>query len=143
MSAEAQRRYRERHPDRVKATLKAYCLAHPEIGMKRSAKRRETRAQTQPWHSRPHKAAIFAFDANRRAKRQGATGILTATAVRELDGPCAYCGALAMGWDHVIPLCRGGANTVTNLVSCCWPCNERKWRRLPDEAGMWPVRWPR
>lgn len=41
--------------------------------------------------------------------------------------PCAYCGLMpCMGADHVIPMSRGGPNTVENLVPACLPCNVAK-----------------
>lgn len=45
-------------------------------------------------------------------------------------GPCHYCGAPEpAGWDHVVPLARGGPNTIANLVPCCTHCNHRKGSR--------------
>lgn len=35
--------------------------------------------------------------------------------------------------DHVIPLARGGADTVANLCVACEPCNRRKHSKLPEE----------
>jgi len=53
---------------------------------------------------------------------------------------CAYCGGQfgerQLSMDHVHPQSRGGANTWTNLVSACLPCNQRKGNRRPEEAGM-------
>jgi 5-methylcytosine-specific restriction endonuclease McrA len=98
--------------------------------------RRRRRAVTKPWSSRAAHAAKFAFQANLRAARWSAPGRLSATDVRKLDGPCAYCGGDARGWDHVEPLVLGGANRIENIVSCCMPCNRRKARRTPAQAGM-------
>jgi hypothetical protein len=28
--------------------------------------------------------------------------------------------------DHVVPRCRGGKNTMSNLVTTCEPCNQKK-----------------
>lgn len=53
---------------------------------------------------------------------------------------CAYCGAHASTVDHVLPQSRGGANTWTNTVAACGPCNARKADRTPAEAGM-PLRY--
>jgi 5-methylcytosine-specific restriction endonuclease McrA len=38
--------------------------------------------------------------------------------------------------DHVIPKSRGGKSTWENLVACCYPCNNRKGDRTPDEAAV-------
>lgn len=75
-------------------------------------------------------------------------------AVYERDShACVYCqrkdGEYAPGEterdgilsvDHVIPVTRGGANTLENLVTCCTSCNNYKSDRTPEEAGLeWPV----
>lgn len=55
---------------------------------------------------------------------------------REQKGCCAYCNEpLAHGWelDHVIPLSRGGTNTVDNVVFACPSCNRHKMTRTPEE----------
>lgn len=53
---------------------------------------------------------------------------------------CQYCGQKLLGrqltLDHVIPQSRGGPGTWENLVSSCFPCNNKKADRTPEEAGM-------
>lgn len=39
---------------------------------------------------------------------------------------CAYCGEPADGIDHVLPRKQGGTDDVSNLVACCWACNNEK-----------------
>lgn len=43
---------------------------------------------------------------------------------------CQYCGnrfdAVELTIDHLVPLAAGGLDEVTNYVSACRPCNERK-----------------
>jgi len=41
---------------------------------------------------------------------------------------CRYCGTTraALTIDHVVPVCRGGPNTLENLVVCCVSCNSSK-----------------
>lgn len=60
---------------------------------------------------------------------------------------CQYCGSkLPVGdltLDHVMPRSRGGGNTWDNLVSSCFPCNNRKQDRTPVEAGMPLAKQPR
>lgn len=46
-----------------------------------------------------------------------------------LDRCCAYCGAQSDKQpdpDHVIPLSRGGDNTIDNVLPACHPCNSQK-----------------
>ena len=60
---------------------------------------------------------------------------------------CQYCGArLPSGnltLDHVVPRSRRGPSTWENLVACCFPCNNHKGNRTPQEAGMTLARQPR
>lgn len=52
-------------------------------------------------------------------------------------GACGYCGSKdELTLDHVLPRSRGGPSTWENLVTCCRPCNTRKGRKTPSEAGM-------
>jgi 5-methylcytosine-specific restriction endonuclease McrA len=59
---------------------------------------------------------------------------------------CQYCGKQPpvrdLNIDHVVPKCRGGADTWENLVTSCRPCNLRKGRKTPEEASMLLARHP-
>lgn len=89
-------------------------------------------------HPETERAVRFANGSNQRARRWNVEGKLYGRDVIRLTGPCVYCGADDRdSWDHVIPLSRGGANAVSNLVPCCRDCNRRKadqplavWRRV-------------
>lgn len=56
---------------------------------------------------------------------------------------CQYCGQRVresrLTLDHVLPKSRGGRNSWTNTVTACFPCNNKKGNRTPDEASM-PLR---
>ncbi|MBM3541242.1 MAG: HNH endonuclease [Alphaproteobacteria bacterium] len=60
---------------------------------------------------------------------------------------CQYCGesfpSHELTFDHVIPRSRGGRATWSNVVTACTTCNLQKGNRLPHEAGMIPLHWPR
>ena len=60
---------------------------------------------------------------------------------------CQYCGhksqAGDLTLDHVMPKSRGGQSTWENLVTSCFPCNNRKSNQTPQEAGMPLARAPR
>lgn len=59
---------------------------------------------------------------------------------------CQYCGQFfassELTLDHVIPRSRGGGSTWENYVTCCFPCNNRKGDRTPEECGMPLLRKP-
>lgn len=46
-------------------------------------------------------------------------------------GRCRQCGSTEqLHFDHVIPVSKGGANTVANIQLLCGPCNRTKGARL-------------
>ena len=46
---------------------------------------------------------------------------------KRMDGLyCAYCGNAATGYDHIIPVSKGGTDDANNLVPCCPDCNREK-----------------
>lgn len=53
---------------------------------------------------------------------------------------CQYCGLkgthFELTLDHIIPRARGGTTDPENLCAACFPCNQRKGDRTPDEARM-------
>ncbi len=53
---------------------------------------------------------------------------------------CAYCGQAYPDPDlereHILPLCQGGTDHWTNVVTSCRSCNQRKADRTPEQAGM-------
>lgn len=85
------------------------------------------------WRDRNPQAAR-AIRARVKAKRKGAAGSHSVGAWIDLlasyHGLCAYCGAAATTRDHVIPLARGGDDSIENIVPACLPCNAKK-RHVP------------
>lgn len=59
---------------------------------------------------------------------------------------CQYCGTRKgmreLNYDHVIPRIKGGPTVWTNIVTSCYPCNDRKAGRTPEQAGMKLFRKP-
>jgi 5-methylcytosine-specific restriction endonuclease McrA len=53
---------------------------------------------------------------------------------------CQYCGTRKMmrdlNYDHVVPRRLGGKTVWDNIVTSCYPCNDRKGGRTPEQAGM-------
>lgn len=70
----------------------------------------------------------------RRAAREAAAGAVSvqewAERLAQYDGRCAYCFDVATERDHVVPLCKGGAHCISNIVPCCRSCNARKGTKL-------------
>lgn len=84
----------------------------------------------------------------RRARKKGApTDGHTAEQLRvhlaKWRGKCAYCFGSTEGRlhvDHVVPLAKGGAHAIPNLVPACAPCNWKKaasvWRPYYPEESL-------
>lgn len=62
------------------------------------------------------------------------------------DGECAYCGKDTGGnyqMEHIVPLSKGGPNTLSNICCVCPSCNRSKgsrdlleWAELDDVAEV-------
>ena len=124
---EVMARYRERHRAEVRLRLTAwvknnaarrseiarkYRLAHPEQSRARCRARRAALAGAEGHHTAREIMALL--------KKQGCC--------------CAWCGAsIKAGYhaDHVVPLSKGGGNSIRNIVLACPSCNRRKCARDP------------
>ena len=134
--------YKAAHPDRVKATAKAWAAAHPEEcrikGMEYKATHRERlRAHKEQYY---RTAAGQATRARGKAKRRirmlrtDATVALTTeewqARIAEYGGRCCWCGkkinADTVGMDHIVALANGGRHIVSNVAPSCPTCNRLK-----------------
>jgi 5-methylcytosine-specific restriction endonuclease McrA/uncharacterized protein CbrC (UPF0167 family) len=152
------RRYRLRHPEKVKAALAAWRVANLEDVRAREREYQRThRAQrvemVRKWrHANPERARrveaarVARLPRERRdAIRRTAKGARRARKrAAEVAGPvpyavlaammteaqCVYCGAAATHADHIRPLTKGGWHHETNLVPACRRCNLTKHAKL-------------
>lgn len=127
------RAYGKAHPERVRARLAQYYARHPERLRARSAAYRK---------ANPEK--IAADWALKRARKQGArAGCRKAYAAfvkwsrTEPIIPCNWCRKPTQPGerhrDHIVPLSKGGDDSVENLCVSCAPCNLHKNAKLPSE----------
>ncbi len=100
-----------------------------ERNRKRSKERYQLRPETRKLNT-----------GNSFYKRNGVVGKYTIdewkAKLAEYDYKCAYCGIElldSISADHVIPVSRGGSNTIDNIVPSCRNCNSRKNSKTPDE----------
>ena len=112
-----------------RAYQRAYMASNPEA-------RATNRRLVAEWYKR-NPARTRDKHARRRA-REGAGRVTQeewdALLVRE-GGYCAYCGTESekLTMDHVVPLSRGGAHSIENILPACKSCNSRKSARTPSE----------
>lgn len=64
----------------------------------------------------------------------------------KMGGYCAYCGMpiilKSMQADHVIPLKKGGADEVGNMLPACRSCNHYKSTLTIEQFRSCVERWP-
>jgi 5-methylcytosine-specific restriction endonuclease McrA len=107
------------------------------------AARQRFKELNRRWLERNPEKALLKSVRRRAAKRQAETGDSKAIeafyeevrSATRID--CHYCHvAIPKGKrhvDHAVPLARGGAHCVTNLVVACPTCNLSKGTKLPTE----------
>jgi hypothetical protein len=83
----------------------------------------------EPLITRPASSHIPA-PVGERAKRSIPQDVKIAVSARD-GGRCRQCGSThQLHFDHVIPISRGGANTVANIQLLCGACNRAKGAKL-------------
>ena len=100
------REYYRQNSESIIVQKSKYNKANPEVKRKASLKRRVTQLDS------------------------GTFKILDRDMRRLYASPCLYCGSTKnIQADHVIPVSRGGVNSIGNLVPCCYKCNPSKGAR--------------
>jgi 5-methylcytosine-specific restriction endonuclease McrA len=150
--AERQRRYRERHAERVKESQQRWLEANPERRKEvarnfyqRNKKSENARAMKwraeNPDAARKHRMDShyrnYESDILRMAARRAKARAFLITAKdsrRIMSQPCAECGAGEnLHLDHIVPISRGGLHSVGNLQMLCQRCNLSKNSQLTVE----------
>lgn len=137
--AERSRRYRERHPEKVKVAWREQSKRRSETGYHREYRRanlERERARALAYQ-KAHPEQYARRSAERRARLAEAPGSHTEAEWQELleayDGRCAYCGDEATQKDHVHPIARDGSDDIGNIAPACGPCNMSKGVLTLDE----------
>jgi len=152
--AEIQRRYKERHPERVKEIEKRYRQRNPEKMAAKSLRRRangKASASCRSWrernieyareYSRQRKLSFGPYYAARQRLRKHR---LRCSSFEEIDLGgvaesqgflCFYCLEPLSEYqiDHKIPVSRGGGHTRDNVCLACPRCNMSKKAKTSEE----------
>ncbi len=133
---EIAREYQHRYEasDRGRETHSAYRASHSEA----------IRERQRRYYASDHGRERFrSARRRRRARKHNALGTHTPEDIQaqyeRQKGRCYYCN-VQVQWgqhhiEHVVPLSRGGADDMSNIVIACKPCNLKKHNKLPHE---WP-----
>lgn len=121
------------HPDPERGRLYRNALFRAKYARDVDAERERVRVYK---HAKPEQAEKWNGVRAERA-RVTSDGTLTQPVIRALlraATECAYCECAltprTRSLDHVIPLARGGAHSIANVVVACRDCNHRKSGRL-------------
>ena len=86
------------------------------------------------------KAYRIMAQGKRRAMKNSSFGIITIAEWEDLKQKykyrCLSCGKyepeISLTQDHIIPLSRGGGNTIDNIQPLCKSCNSKKYTDIVD-----------
>ena len=121
---EYNKQWREENPDYYRLWLANNPKYQTGRKRGRAAYYREYRRQN------PRKVALYS--ATKRSRAKGLMADLTEEQWEVIKNvfkqKCVYCGKRTrrLTKDHVIPLSKGGALTLTNIVPACQSCNSKK-----------------
>lgn len=126
---QALRQNYQRHRKKRIAWAKAYHQRNPDIRYKAASTYR-----------RKNLGKYVVYEQNRRARELANGGTYTVAEWEALkayhDFTCLCCGKrepdIKLTADHIVPVTKGGMNTVENLQPLCQPCNSAKNNRIID-----------
>lgn len=121
------------NPEKARARTRAWVAANPDKKRANNiawekANPEKIKAKGRNWAANnPHKVAQANLRRQSRVRAKGIYAISKKEVTKLLSLPCFYCGAFGkQTLDHVIPVSRGGAHSIGNLVTACKSCNSSK-----------------
>lgn len=144
---EQMRQWRLANPERKRVSDAAYHAANKEKAttnaLKWSRANRESVNRRNAEYKKRNPQVVLDQSHRRRARKRGVASLIVASQditrlKRRFGGLCAYCGCGGkMTIDHVVPLSRGGAHSLGNLLPVCQQCNFSKHNKFLFEWMVW------
>jgi 5-methylcytosine-specific restriction endonuclease McrA len=152
INSAAGRKRRQEDPGAVRAYHRAWRAAHPRPRVRRTGRdlahrraqakeyKARNREKVRQWGRSGYRRNTDRYTmhvAIRRARERNAPGRWTVQEWVDLcatyGNKCLRCGSSeSLSPDHVVPLCKGGSNDITNIQPLCVQCNLRKHRTIAD-----------
>lgn len=116
------REYQRQYPERNREGSNRYRLNHPE-------RRSET---VRRWKdANPHKNKLYKYRRRVNLQDRGTHTAEEWETLKQLCGcTCLMCGrsepVIRLTEDHIVPLSKGGMNTIDNIQPLCLSCNSKK-----------------
>jgi 5-methylcytosine-specific restriction endonuclease McrA len=141
---EKQREYYRRMRDQILQKKRQEYITKTELIKERRQQYRlknkdRVREQMRRWYS-ANREIVKAFNVLRKVRLKNCSGTHTAEEIKDLfarqRGKCAACSTrLSSNYhvDHIMPLARGGSNSIENIQLLCPPCNLSKGAKDPYE----------
>lgn len=135
-------RWVKENPDKRKQIVRNYHVNHKEQEKIKDKKWKKSnpskvRKFINNWFTKnPHKSTEY--NQKRRAIKLKVGGVITSKEWKNLlekyDNTCLCCNRkdVKLTLDHVIPLSRGGSNTIENAQPLCRSCNSSKHDKIID-----------
>ena len=147
--SELNEEYYQLHHEERKAYHRAYRQKHLEHMRAIGRKYRSENGEYFNWYAREwgyrNPDSIKARDHARIARKRGNGGKFTAEEWQELkkkyNYTCLRCRRkepdISLSIDHVIPISKGGHNSIENIQPLCLPCNVSKHIKSTDYRLDW------
>lgn len=97
-------------------------------------------AKTMKQSTLPMESIIAVRNESGKKRRRNKIALTNSALFSRDNYTCAYCGDVFkrnhLTRDHVHPTSKGGKDEWTNVVTCCFDCNQKKGNLLLEECDM-------